>query len=328
MNAVSLAIELSKDLPGGSRWLPRLDSQLVKDLNLPDCVVYETMRSEVLKLETLGIKASQTLSPGHFHSIIIIPTRQRIETLGLIAHGLKHLAHDGELLFVCDNDLGARGYISHLKELCGDFEAESKRKCRYVKLKRSMVQYEDLLRLWEQEAGMGQLDGHHTIPGIYGWNKVDRGSQLLLTTLPPLMGLGADLGAGSGYLSIEILRKNTDVKIHLMEAEYRALACAKANLVDYPGNEFHWVDITRPEARTLKGLDWIIMNPPFHEGNTADTTLGLTFIDAAASMLKEGGKLYLVANVFLGYENTIARLFKHSEKVLVQDGFKVIHAER
>lgn len=328
MNAVSLAIELSKDLPQGSRWLARLDIELVKELYQDDCQIYETMRPEVLKLQALGFMPSQTLMPGHYHSVIIIPTRQRIETLGLIAHGLKHLAQDGELLFVCDNDLGARGYMSHLKELCGDFEAESKRKCRYVKLKRSTVVNEDLLRLWESEAGMSEVEGHHTMPGIYGWNKVDRGSQLLLGTLPMLKGEGADLGAGSGYLSREILRISPAVKIHLMEAEFRALECAKANLAAYPDNMFHWVDITRPEARIVKGLDWIVMNPPFHEGNTADTSLGLAFIDSAASMLKEGGKLFLVANVFLGYENTISRLFKQSEKVLVQDGFKVIHAER
>jgi 16S rRNA (guanine1207-N2)-methyltransferase len=328
MNAIPLAIELAVDLPQGCRWLPRLDTQLVKELYLPDSQVYETMRPEVLKLEALSIASSQKLSPGHFHSIIIIPTRQRIETLGLIAHGLKHLAHDGVLLFVCDNDLGARGYMTHLKELCGDFEAESKRKCRYVKLKRSMVINEDLLRLWQHEAGMSEVDGHHTVPGIYGWNKVDRGSKLLLTTLPSLIGVGADLGAGSGYLSREILQKNSEVKIHLLEAEYRALACAKANLVSYPSCEFHWVDITKPEGRMVKGLDWIVMNPPFHEGNTADTALGLSFIDTASSMLKVGGKLFLVANVFLGYESTISRLFKTAEKVLVQDGFKVIHAER
>lgn len=328
MNAIPLAIELSIDLPQGCRWLPRLDSQVVKELYRPDCQVYETMRPEVLKLAALGIAATQEMLPGDYHSIIVIPTRQRIETLGLIAHGLKHLSAEGELLFVCDNDLGARGYMTHLKELCGDFEAESKRKCRYVKLKRSMVNNETLLRQWEQDATMIEVAGHHTIAGIYGWNKVDRGSQLLLTTLPSILGVGADLGAGSGFLSREVLRQNNNVKIHLLEAEYRALECAKANLADYPASEFHWVDVTRPEARRIKELDFILMNPPFHEGNNADTTLGLSFIDTAASMLKEGGKLYLVANVFLGYESTLARLFKNYEKVLVQDGFKVIHAER
>lgn len=52
------------------------------------------------------------------------------------------------------------------------------------------------------------------------------------------------------------------------------------------------------------------MNPPFHEGRVTDVSLGQSFIAAAASRLKPGGRLLMVANRQLPYELTLKGLFK------------------
>ena len=42
----------------------------------------------------------------------------------------------------------------------------------------------------------------------------------------------------------------------------RAVECARRNVSD-PRASFHWADIADGEP-TLSGLDFVVMNPPFH----------------------------------------------------------------
>jgi 16S rRNA (guanine1207-N2)-methyltransferase len=68
------------------------------------------------------------------------------------------------------------------------------------------------------------------------------------------------------------------------------------------------------------------MNPPFHDGKTTDPTIGLRFIGSAATGLKPGGHLWLVANRQLPYERALTELFTESRLVDERNGFKVLHA--
>ena len=67
---------------------------------------------------------------------------------------------------------------------------------------------------------------------------------------------------------------------------------------------FHWHDVaTGLPAR----YDFIVSNPPFHQGRADEPDLGRAFIAAAAAALKPGGRLWLVANRHLPYEAVLAR---------------------
>jgi 16S rRNA (guanine1207-N2)-methyltransferase len=62
---------------------------------------------------------------------------------------------------------------------------------------------------------------------------------------PPLKGRVADLGAGWGYLSGEILAEQEGIAhLDLIEADHDMLEAARAN-VDDPRAAFHWADVTR-----------------------------------------------------------------------------------
>ncbi|MCX6868589.1 MAG: methyltransferase [Verrucomicrobia bacterium] len=65
------------------------------------------------------------------------------------------------------------------------------------------------------------------------------------------------------------------------------------------GITYHWHDVTTGLPGTY---DAIIMNPPFHTGQTSDVDLGRAFLLTAAAALRRGGKLLLVANRQLPYE--------------------------
>ena len=70
------------------------------------------------------------------------------------------------------------------------------------------------------------------------------------------------------------------------------------------------------------------MNPPFHQGKNIDSDIGADFIKRAAICLKPSGMLYMVANSFLPYEKILEKNFKKFDKVIEQNGFKVLFAQK
>jgi len=135
----------------------------------------------------------------------------------------------------------------------------------------------------------------------------------------------ADLGAGWGYLSRHLLTREKIRELHLIEADFAALDCARKNVTD-PRAHFHWADATRftPD----QPFDGIITNPPFHTTRKADPDIGRAFITAAAGMLTPSGQMYLVANRHLPYERTLADCFRHVEEISGDNAFKVLRATK
>jgi 16S rRNA (guanine1207-N2)-methyltransferase len=264
-------------------------------------------------------------SDKNYQQVLWVPTQNKCESLGLLAKGLELLSDDGWLIFSCANDRGAKSYMSHLKKIFPQAEFESKHKCRYAMLFKNQAKGREQLQEWSDAYKMQKNDwGYFSFPGIYGWNKIDRGSELLLETLPDLSGVGADLGAGYGYLSCEIFKSNNLEKMYLVENDLRALMCSRENLASYTC-DFFWKDI-RGEELEIKNVDFVVMNPPFHQADDIDYALGRSFIHQAKTILKKNGRLFMVANQFLAYEDLLLECFGGFKKVLQKDGFKVLHA--
>jgi 16S rRNA (guanine1207-N2)-methyltransferase len=160
-------------------------------------------------------------------------------------------------------------------------------------------------------------------PGVFAWDRIDGGSALLAQALPPMKGAGADLGCGYGALATVVLRSTAVTSLKLVDTDRRAVEAAKRNVED-PRASFDWADV-----RTLEGegnLDFIVMNPPFHDGGAEDRRLGQAFIKKAAEMLKKGGVLWLVANRHLPYEAELKEAFKRVTPVGDGGGYKLFEA--
>ena len=165
--------------------------------------------------------------------------------------------------------------------------------------------------------------GLWTQPGVFSWDRPDPGTELLSAALPPLAGRVADLGCGFGALALRVLASAEVSHLDLVDVDRRAIEAARRNLED-PRAAFHWADARRDPD--LQDLDFVVMNPPFHEHGREDRGLGLAFIGAAHAMLRKGGALWMVANRRLPYEAELDRLFRQVARKADQGGYKICHA--
>ncbi len=160
-------------------------------------------------------------------------------------------------------------------------------------------------------------------PGVFAWDRIDAGSAQLAASMPALKGKGADLGCGYGALATVVLRSAAVTSLRLIDLDRRAVEAARKNVEDARAS-FEWAD-----ARTLEAagdLDFIVSNPPFHDGGSEDRRLGQAFIRKAAEMLKKGGTLWLVANRHLPYEAELKEAFKRVTPISDGGGYKLFEA--
>ncbi len=168
------------------------------------------------------------------------------------------------------------------------------------------------------------LDGWSQ-PGLFAWDRIDAGSAQLAAALPTLKGAGADLGCGYGALATVVLRSETVASLRLIDLDRRAVEAAKKNVED-PRASFEWADVRTLEAGG--DLDFIVSNPPFHDGGAEDRRLGQAFIRKAAEMLKKGGTLWLVGNRHLPYEAELRETFKRVTPITDGGGYKLFEATK
>jgi 16S rRNA (guanine1207-N2)-methyltransferase len=163
-------------------------------------------------------------------------------------------------------------------------------------------------------------------PGVFSWDRPDPGSLRLLEALPALYGEGADLGCGVGLLARAVLTSPKVKALACADIDARAVACAEHNLDD-PRVKVVWADLRRP-LEGLTDLDFVVMNPPFHDGGAEDRALGVSFIQTAARMLSKRGVCWLVANRHLPYEAALATAFATVTVRGEGGGYKVFEARR
>lgn len=160
-------------------------------------------------------------------------------------------------------------------------------------------------------------------PGVFAWDRIDAGSALLAEHLPALKGAGADLGCGYGALATVALRSPGVTALRLIDLDRRAVEAARKNIED-PRASVEWADV-----RTLAAdgeLNFVISNPPFHDGGAEDRRLGQAFIRKAAELLKKGGVAWIVANRHLPYETELNAAFNRVRLVADAGGYKLFEA--
>ena len=169
-------------------------------------------------------------------------------------------------------------------------------------------------------------------PGVFGWDKIDQGTVLLLEgligifkDLTPQPKTALDLGCGYGWVALNIDGYNFE-SITATDNNIAALISAEANakLMNTPLK----VVASNCANHFTEKFDLVLCNPPFHKGFKHSQELTEQFLLACSKRLKPKGFGLFVVNEFIPLEKLSAKLFSQ-RKVLVQErGFKVILLEK
>ena len=260
---------------------------------------------------------------GSLGEMIVLAPPGTVERRYVTALALQALTPGGSLTILAPKDKGGARIAKELKGFGCEVSESSRRHHRICTTKRPPA----LIGADEAIAEGGpRLDatlGLWTWPGAFSWNRIDPGSALLEQTLPPLSGRGADFGCGIGILARSILASPKVERLDMIDIDRRAVEMAARNLDD-PRAQVRWADLRG--GTDLKGLDFVVMNPPFHDGGAEDQSLGQAFIRRAAEALRPGGILWLVANHHLPYEAALTTLFRRVTPKVEASGYKIYEA--
>lgn len=273
-----------------------------------------------------GAEALEALAEGALDELVMVAPPGTVERRHAMASGLRALAPGAPFTVLAPKDKGGSRLGDELGSLGCSFEETGKRHHRICTGRRPEAfdglaeaiaagapRLVDSLGLWSQ-------------PGIFSWDRLDPGSALLIETLPALAGRGADFGCGIGVLAHTVLKSSKVKAMTLIDIDRRAIDAARRN-VDDARVELRWADLRVPPAG-LVNLDFVVMNPPFHQGGIEDQGLGQSFVATAAKVLRRSGSLWVVANRHLPYEAVLKPLFARVEVRAEARGFKVFEARR
>jgi len=269
--------------------------------------------------------AIEDLADGSLDRLVVHAPPGTLERRYALAHGLRALAADGVLIALAPKDKGGARLRKELEAFGCPVIETARRHHRICATKRPEAPTGLAEAMADGAPRLSQTLGLWTQPGLFAWDRVDPGSALLLETKMDLSGRGADLGCGGGVVSRAVLGSPKVTSLTLIDLDRRALDAAKRNVAD-ARVAFLQYDLRGPPP--LTDLDFIVMNPPFHEGGDEDRHLGQAFIAAAAVMLRKGGVCRLVANIALPYEAVMKRCFSSVVLVARGGGYKVLEARR
>ncbi|OAT33197.1 16S rRNA (guanine(1207)-N(2))-methyltransferase RsmC [Proteus myxofaciens] len=166
-----------------------------------------------------------------------------------------------------------------------------------------------------------------SLPGVFSQNALDEGSKLLLSTFDDVMvGDLLDMACGCGVLATVLGKKNPILKLTLSDVNAAAISSSIATL-----------NVNELEGRVIASnvysaieetYDWIISNPPFHNGLDTSYQAAEDIIRLAPNYLKKGGKLRIVANAFLPYQDILDNVFGSHEVLASTGKFRVYQATK
>ncbi|GAA3911924.1 class I SAM-dependent methyltransferase [Litoribacillus peritrichatus] len=169
-------------------------------------------------------------------------------------------------------------------------------------------------------------------PGVFGWNKIDQGSDLLIEQMPEFIkrqnisddlktGRVLDLGCGYGYLLANMKPYGFSTFVGT-DNNASAIAAIQATLA---ANDMEADIIPANCADTITDpFDAIVCNPPFHQGFSVENEMTDRFLATTRRLLVSGGAALFVVNAFIPLEEKAKKYFKRIDLLAHNKSFKVI----
>lgn len=252
----------------------------------------------------------------------------------IINQACRVLKVDGVLEIAGEKGEGIKSYIDKAKNLFdGQCDADKAEKNYWhAELTRPAAPgpaLDDSDYQQVREATADQSYSFSSKPGLFGWNKIDKGSQFLIEQLDAMLdgqspSTALDLGCGYGYLSLH-LRDRVD---HIIATDNNAAAiqCCSANFSRYNVNG-NVVAANCAEGIT-GSFDLVICNPPFHTGFNVENSLTDRFLAACANRLSDTGTACFVVNKHIALERKASGWFSQVETFADNGNFKLVRLRK
>jgi 16S rRNA (guanine1207-N2)-methyltransferase len=257
----------------------------------------------------------------------------------IINAALERLRPGGELWLIGGKQEGIKTYLDKaVQRACGTVEIERHGAFWFGAITRGATlgaalddqRYTELRELIAEDGW-----SIWSKPGIYGWQKIDRGSQLLVeqfaSVWPDAPASVLDIGCGYGYLSMCALQRWSQARVVATDNNLAATHACEKNLAVLNNKGAAGERSAVVLADCAQGIDErfeaVICNPPFHQGFDVESDLTSRFLRAAREHLSSRGRALFVVNQFIPLERKAQPLFRQIREIARANGFKIILLE-
>lgn len=263
-----------------------------------------------------------------FEHIIVYLPKAKPRLKYILDYASNALSEDGEIWFVGENKGGIKSLPKQLKERFKSVNKITSGKHSAIVSAQHLLASPEFVFDDYYNQQVNELDFNiSALPGVFSQEKLDKGTALLLKYLPKkLKGRILDFGCGAGIIGSYISRNFEYDEIEMIDDDVFAVLSAQKNIEE---NKIPYTEayLSNGLGEVEERYNWIVSNPPFHQGIKTEYSVTERFLAEAKEHLKLSGKLLIVANEFLSYEVILREHFKSVNEVVRENGFKVIQCE-
>lgn len=273
--------------------------------------------------------ADGTAAIAEYDLVVCHLPRGRVVVEGLIravAHALKP---GGRFYLVAHKRSGVKGAIAYAAQTLGRAGVVRQKQGYHVAL--AVKERSQTYEAWENYTSPAlTFDGVPTTlisrPGVFAWDRLDDGTAALvrgmeIRTAETVL----DLGCGTGLLALAAARRSAQVTA--VDADLRAVESARRTLA---ANQVDAEVLISDCAQAVldRRFDVVLCNPPFHQGTGVEYQVARQMVRDAATVLRPGGRLYLVSNAFIRYEREMEGRFTRVAELFNDRRYRVLCATR
>ena len=274
-----------------------------------------------------------TLNPASFDGVLYRVSKERASSHHVINQAVKMLKSSGILLLAGEKNDGLKSYVKQAGKLFSNpVNAEKNGKAYIASIALGTAETEPLNDKNYSQLRSIQLSDNLCLqskPGIFGWDKIDRGSAFLIDYLPQfLSGYNIapqtllDLGCGYGYIAFSASQLGFN-RIVATDNNAAALLAVRENLKPLTHIESDALATDAGDG-IEEQFDTILCNPPFHSGFSVDDQLAIKFLSQTKRLLNRGGQALFVVNTFIPLEHKAKSYFEQIDVVANNGSFKLI----